>query len=156
MSISLKNSFAALTLATSSLIFTSGVAIAQQAPTELDETITIFEAVENEYFSHDRDFYRNRSLIRQVEWVFGLSYPENEIYRDGREINEIYNELLDAQVSTTPLIRTPDLVNPYDTSLLSMPPEVEEERDVRRDPIPPVPLPVQQQPAPPQPVPALW
>ncbi|HHP7245030.1 MAG TPA: hypothetical protein ACFE0H_10135, partial [Elainellaceae cyanobacterium] len=76
--------------------------------------------------------------------------------RDGREINEIYNELLDAQVSTTPLIRTPDLVNPYDTSLLSMPPDVEEDRDVRREPIPPVPLPVQQQTAPPQPVPALW
>ncbi|HHP7244079.1 MAG TPA: hypothetical protein ACFE0H_05265 [Elainellaceae cyanobacterium] len=71
MSIGLKDSFAALTLATASLIFTSGVAIAQQAPTELDETITIFEAIENEYFSHDRDFYRNRSLIRQVDWFFG-------------------------------------------------------------------------------------
>jgi hypothetical protein len=158
MSIHLKNALAALTLATGTLVFTSGAALAQRADFTLEENPTIFEAFEDAYFSHDRDFYRNRSLIRQVGLFFGLSYPENEIYRDGRAVNDLFNELYEIQASTTPLIRTPDLVNPYDTSLLTQPVAEEPQRDVRREPIPPIPAPPIQPAAPPpaRPVPALW
>ncbi len=158
MSIDLKNALAAIALATGTLVFTSSAVFAQRADFTLEEDPTIFEAFEDVYFSHDRDFYRNRSLIRQVGTFFGLSYTDNEIYRDGRAVNDMYVELLELQSSTTPFIRTPDLVNPYDTSLLTEPPAAQPLSDVRREPIPPIPAPPIQQsaPLPARPVPALW
>lgn len=91
------------------------------------EVDTVPEIVNETYFQNDRDFYENRSLSRQFNWFLGQgslirnSFPENEIARDARAINQLYRELLEQQVSSDPLIRTPDLYNPFDTSLLLLP-----------------------------------
>ncbi|GEM_PF-6269101 len=82
---------------------------------------TIPEEFEDEYFSHDESFYNNRSLPRQVSWLFGIGFPENEMTADGDAINDLYDELLEAQYSTTPRVRTPDLETPYATSLILTP-----------------------------------
>jgi hypothetical protein len=114
------------------------------------------EAFEDAFFSNDPTFFRNRGIGRQLTWMFG-SGIENEIWRDGRNVHERYVELLEEQVSTTSRIRTPDLVNPYETSLILTPiSEIgirEFEDQGFRQPIPAPPAP----PAPaPTPVPALW
>ncbi|PSB25343.1 hypothetical protein [Stenomitos frigidus] len=74
-------------------------------------------------FSNDRDYFRNRSIPRQVSYMFGPgilirnSFPENEIARDGKAIYLFYQDLLARQMSSRPVIRTPDLPTPFNQSI---------------------------------------
>lgn len=119
---------------------------------------TIPEAFNEGFFEHDRNFFRNRGIGRQFIGIFG-SGTENEIWRDGRNIHELYEELFEEQVSTTSRIRTPDLVNPYETSLILTPISEIGAREFEdfgfRQPIPAQTPPPAPAPAP-TPVPALW
>ncbi|MCC5649592.1 hypothetical protein LC609_07020 [Nostoc sp. XA013] len=97
------------------------------AQTETSKTETTNDAFERAYFRHDRNFYENSSLKRQLDSFFGSgsgfggSFPENEIARDAQLINTLYRDVLTQQVGNDPYIRTPDLPNPYDTSLMMSP-----------------------------------
>ncbi len=114
-------------------------------------------------FSNDRDFFRNRSLPRQVSYIFGPgvlirnSFPDNEIARDGSAIYEFYQDLLSRQMASRPVIRTADLPNPFNESVRDLPPG-EVIRPLTTDfpqvqSLPPTPTtPLQQKPR----VPALW
>lgn len=126
-------------------------------PDGVREYELIPEVVDNTFFSHDEMFFNNRTIPRQVSWIFGLGFPDNEIWKDGEAFHELYRELYEAQVSTTPRIRTPDLVNPFETSLTLTPASsigVREFDDLgfRQ----PVPAPARPPAAAPSPVPALW
>ncbi len=79
---------------------------------------------EREFFDNDREYYINRSLERQLDFLFGIrnSFSENEINRDARGIHELYVEVLEQQTTSDPIIRTPDLPNPFNRSLLQIPP----------------------------------
>lgn len=143
--------------------FSSG-AVAQEttAPTTATQESTlpsIAEEFEDTFFTFDENFFRNRRFPRNLTWIFG-PYPENEIAGDGRVTNRLYNELLKQQTQSDPTIRTADLPNPYDSSLLTGTLYTEE-------PVPPAPASIfrQSNPAPAEtapaetreaPVPALW
>ncbi len=79
------------------------------------------------FFNDSGDFYINRSLFRQANYMFGFGmvgkagFPDLEIERDAKTINVIYNDVLDQQVSSDPLIRTPDLPNPFNSSIRMSP-----------------------------------
>lgn len=117
-----------LALATSSLIF-SGGAIAQEVDEDADVIVldSLPEAFEDAFYSNDRNFFENRSLYRQINWILGQGsivrngFPENEIARDGAAVHAIYEIGLALQNTSDPLLRTPDLPNPYETSLLLLP-----------------------------------
>ncbi|MBD2524986.1 hypothetical protein [Nostoc sp. FACHB-133] len=100
------------------------VAFAQTATPRTETTSDVFERA---FFSHDRNFYENGSLKRQVDSLlgsgssFGGSFPENEIARDAELVNTLYHDVLTQQVGNDPYLRTPDLPNPYDTSLIMSP-----------------------------------
>lgn len=79
-------------------------------------TLTIPEAFDRAYFEHDRDFFTNRSIGRQLEWLL-FSWTENEIARDGELVYEVYRDVMTQQITNDPYLRTPDLINPYNTSL---------------------------------------
>ncbi|PPS39118.1 hypothetical protein [Chroococcidiopsis sp. TS-821] len=102
-------------------------AIAQPSPIEPIRSETIPEAFYRAFFTNAPDFYRDRSLLRQLNSLFGISsftrnsYPENEYIRDARLVNILYQDILQQQVGNTTL-RTPDLQNPYNTSVFSEPP----------------------------------
>ncbi|MEH2306205.1 hypothetical protein [Nostoc sp.] len=97
------------------------------AQTETPRTETTSDVFERAFFSHDRNFYENGSLKRQVDSLlgsgssFGGSFPENEIARDAELVNTLYHDVLTQQVGNDPYLRTPDLPNPYDTSLIMSP-----------------------------------
>jgi hypothetical protein len=66
-------------------------------------------------------FDRNR-LYSPVQSWFGLpSYPEIGIARDAKNIHELYETLMRQQVASGPILRTPDLPNPFNESLLTSP-----------------------------------
>jgi hypothetical protein len=84
------------------------------------------DAIERAYFRHNPNFYENRSMKRQLDSFLGAgsfsnSFPENEIARDGQLLNGVYQDILHQQVGNDPYLRTPDLPNPYGTSLLLSP-----------------------------------
>lgn len=83
---------------------------------------TLSETFEQAYFGSDRDFYTNRSFERQLDWMFGTNgFTENEIIRDSQRLHNLYEAALERQVSSAPAIRTRDLPNPYETSVLTSP-----------------------------------
>ncbi len=128
---------------------------------------TIPAAFNSAFFSNDRDYYTNRSIIRQLDYLFGTGilirngFPENEITRDGRAITTLYQEVLARQLFTGPIIRTPDLPSPFTTSVRDLPVTEAPLPPTVRPALPPV---IEEVPAtrpsvtPPArgPVPALW
>lgn len=102
----------------------SAVAVAQTRTSSYETPDDVFNRA---YFKNDPDFYNNQSYQRQFNLIFGPgsllknSFPENEIARDAELVNIIYRDTLYQQVSSDPYIRTPDLPNPYNSSLLTSP-----------------------------------
>lgn len=80
---------------------------------------TIPEVFENTFFRNDRDAFTNRSIWRQLNYLIG-PFPENEINRDAKAVHNLYVEVLEQQLSSDPILRTPDLPNPYNSSLLQL------------------------------------
>ncbi|MBN3951662.1 MAG: hypothetical protein HWQ38_36460 [Nostoc sp. NMS7] len=123
MRIKLKTLGGSLVLLAAGIAFPS-VASAQIQTPNYETTNDVFERA---FFSHDRNFYENGSLKRQLDSFLGIgssfggSFPENEIAHDAELLNTLYRDVLTQQVSNDPYIRTPDLPNPYDTSLMMSP-----------------------------------
>ncbi|BAZ48146.1 hypothetical protein NIES4103_07520 [Nostoc sp. NIES-4103] len=112
------------------VLLASGIAFPSiaSAQTQTPNYETTNDAFERAYFRHDRNFYENSSSVkRQLDAFLGAgsgfrnSFPENEIARDAELVNTLYRDVLTQQVGNDPYIRTPDLPNPYDTSLLMSP-----------------------------------
>jgi hypothetical protein len=97
------------------------------AETETPNYETTNDTFERAFFQNDRNFYENSTPKRQLESLMGSgsvfrnSFPENEIARDAELLNTLYRDVMKQQVSNDPYLRTPDLPNPYDTSLLMSP-----------------------------------
>ncbi|MBW4469116.1 MAG: hypothetical protein KME45_01790 [Stenomitos rutilans HA7619-LM2] len=113
-------------------------------------------------YSNDRDFFSNRSIPRQVSYIFGPgilvrnSFPDNEIARDGKAIFEFYQDLLSRQMASRSVIRTPDLPTQFNQSIREISFEAERPLTTTLPPVestPPTPTtPLQTKPR----VPALW
>ncbi|MFN6559668.1 MAG: hypothetical protein RMY28_007655 [Nostoc sp. ChiSLP01] len=123
MGIKLKTFGGLLILLAAGIAFPSVVA----AQTETPKSQTTSDVFEGAFFRHDRNFYENGTLKRQLDSFFGAganfggSFPENEIARDAELVNALYHDVLTQQAGNDPYIRTPDLPNPYDTSLMMSP-----------------------------------
>jgi hypothetical protein len=140
---------------------------------------SVYDVFGEAYFSHDRDFFKNGTFPRGLDFYLGFKgFVENEIRKDGREVSTVYQQVLSRQMASGPIIRVFDLPNPFCQSLLtlpnpngcgiigcaangcSLPAQQLYQPPVAATPIPPVeqaPLPVQpQKPQQPQRVPALW
>ncbi|MEO0947291.1 MAG: hypothetical protein AAFY11_03940 [Cyanobacteria bacterium J06641_5] len=104
-------------------IGTASVAVARPISTLGISKTT--DAFEDAFQFESGDYFENRGLLRQIDFIFGLgssfrlrgSYPENEQDRDAERVHILYTELLNQQLTTQPVIRTRDLVSPYQHSL---------------------------------------
>ena len=120
----LTNLLSALVLTAASSVLASA-ARAQNAPLGFEpvRTETIPEAFDRAAFTESGNFYRSRTFESQVGYIIGpglpgrAGFPELQLERDARRISELYRDLLDQQASADPIIRTPDLANPFNTSL---------------------------------------
>lgn len=88
---------------------------------------TLDEAMNRAYYSHDKPVYQNQLLPRQLFFIFGPSwnllegnYPEVEITKDARTVHNLYVEALRIQNNSGPVLRTRNLPNPYNTSVLQL------------------------------------
>jgi hypothetical protein len=114
----------ALVLSTASSVLASA-AMAQTDPVgfEAIPVDTVSEAFNRAFFTEYKDFYHNNTAIRQAAYILGpglpgrAAFPELEIQRDAERVNAVFRDALDQQVSSDPVIRTPDLPNPFNTSV---------------------------------------
>jgi hypothetical protein len=98
------------------------------AQTETSSYQTPLQVFEKAFYENYPDFYNNDGLFREIDWILGgagslfkNSFPEHEIERDAKIVNILYQDVLKQQTTNDPYIRTPDLPNPYNTSLLGSP-----------------------------------
>jgi len=106
------------------VVSTAGIGTAIAGEDRLDENYWVTpvpEAWYEAYFDNDKDFYANRSFGRQLAWQFGFRFPDLEIEADGKSVNDFYNYMMDRQARSGPILRTPDLVNPFNSSLFTLP-----------------------------------
>ncbi|BAZ38706.1 hypothetical protein NIES4101_46470 [Calothrix sp. NIES-4101] len=88
---------------------------------------TASEVIERAYFKNSPDYYRNQGFRRDLDLILGPgslfrnSFPENQIERDAELVNKVYQDVIMQQAMNDPYIRTPDLPNPYNTSLIMSP-----------------------------------
>ena len=87
---------------------------------------TLSDRFEEVFYTSDKEYSRNRSFLRQLDFLIGIgslknSFVENEITADTKAVNVLYREALLQQNSSDRVVRTRDLPNPYDTSILQSP-----------------------------------
>ncbi|TVQ23717.1 MAG: hypothetical protein EA367_02165 [Leptolyngbya sp. DLM2.Bin15] len=145
------------TLAAASVLFADPAAAQRAGEVVVVHPETIPEAVNRTFFRNSPNFYVNRGVIEQIDSLLGVGvvsngFIENEIASDGRALSALMQDLLRQQANDSPLIRTADLVNPYETSL-QLQPVVPTERF---DPAPPYSPPIIRQQPSAAPVPGLW
>lgn len=78
----------------------------------------------NEAFTHRSQdaFSTVFTTGRQIDWMFGIAgFPEIEITRDSQLAHELYVDVWWQQLWSGPMIRTPDMPNPFNSSTLSNP-----------------------------------
>lgn len=88
---------------------------------------TLSKTFNRAFFKNDPEFFRNRSIKRQIDLILGIgslkrnSFPETKILQDANLIDIVYQDSLEQQAARDLVIRTPDLPNPYGTSILLSP-----------------------------------
>ena len=88
------------------------------------------EVIQQEFFHDGKDSFSNMSYNEQWRSISGSGrhnfrergrYPEISIERDLRRVNAVWQDALEQQAMADPVLRVPYLVNPYNTSLMTLP-----------------------------------
>ena len=119
----------AFVLTTASSLLASA-AMAEPDPSKYEpiRLIPLDEAFNRAFFRDSGNFYQNRTLQGQFEYMFGpgvpgrAGFPDLTIERDAERVNKLYMYALDQQVSSDPILRSPDLPNPFNSSLRQLTP----------------------------------
>jgi hypothetical protein len=85
------------------------------------QPLTLPGAFESAFYDNRSNYYYRTSRPGLVESLLGLQYPEQGIIDDSASINRIYRDAMNQQMTSDPFIRTRDLKNVYDSSVLTMP-----------------------------------
>lgn len=85
------------------------------------QPLTIPGAFDSAFYDNRSNYYYRTSRPGMVETLLGLQYPEQGIIDDSASINRIYRDVMNQQMTSDPFIRTRDLNNVYDSSVLTLP-----------------------------------
>ncbi|MDF0553590.1 hypothetical protein [Kamptonema sp. UHCC 0994] len=80
------------------------------------------------FFESSGDFFQSVNFQGYTNDLLGIGsptgiigFPEKQIERDSSQLHGLYREMLQQQISSDPIIRVPDALNPFNTSLLGLP-----------------------------------
>jgi hypothetical protein len=107
------NTIGSIALSIAAFGYFSPQVSAQQVPENLAE------AMNHAALDRSGDLYSNASIGRQAMQLFGLSYPEQEYLSDAQSIEQVYREGMRQQTGKDNVVRTADLPNPFNSSLLN-------------------------------------
>jgi len=89
---------------------------------ELIELELIPDTFDEAFTEKSGDTFERNTIPGTIKSIFGLPvFPEDTIARDGEDIDKLYKKLMEQQVTSGPILRTPDLRNPFNTTLLTNP-----------------------------------
>jgi hypothetical protein len=104
------------------------------APENLSNLVLQDDIFYKVFFYYGGDYYDQVDQGSQLNTIFGWNafssrwkalplgaFPENQIMESARLVNRVYHDALYQQTSTDPTIRTRDLNNPFDSSLIENP-----------------------------------
>jgi hypothetical protein len=95
---------------------------AQEQPVIFQPRYPIPNQMNREFFRNSESMIDQSDAARAVPTIFGFpEFPENAIRKDDRAVNQLYNTLLQLQLSGEPIIRTADLPNPFTSSVQTLP-----------------------------------
>lgn len=97
------------------------LAVAAPASLAQETPETIPDAFTRLMTTYSGDFLSNRTPQRQSARIFGFGFPERELEWDTHATSAAFRDLMRLQNTADPTLRVPDLVNPYNTTLLTMP-----------------------------------
>ncbi|MEG4030547.1 MULTISPECIES: hypothetical protein [unclassified Microcoleus] len=124
MSQKLKSLSGALILAVASVALAS----VKPAQAQTERFHPIADDFNRQFFEASGDFYHNVSLQGYLGDYLGIgspsgvvAFPEKEIERDASRVNGFYRRVMQRQVSSDPILRVPDAVNPFDASIMALP-----------------------------------
>ena len=120
MGVRFKGLVSLLVLAASATVFIPS-GLAQTASPEVSQLgkPTIPEALNQA--ANFNNFYKDRSTAGDALFTFGLNgFDEAKIAKAARRTEALYLDLLQQQNEDNPIVRTRDLANPYETSLLQL------------------------------------
>ncbi|MEG4312023.1 MULTISPECIES: hypothetical protein [unclassified Microcoleus] len=124
MSQKLKSLSGALILAVAS----AALAYVKPAQAQTERFHPIADDFNRQYFEASGDFYHNVSLQGYLGDYLGIgspsgvvAFPEKEIERDASRLSGLYRRVMQRQVSSDPILRVPDAVNPFDASIMALP-----------------------------------
>jgi len=124
MSQKLKSLSGALILAVAS----AAMASVKPAQAQTERFHPIADDFNRQFFEASGDFYHNVSLQGYLGDYLGIgspsgvvAFPEKEIERDASRVNGLYRRVMQRQVSSDPILRVPDAVNPFDASVMALP-----------------------------------
>ncbi|MGL5872890.1 MAG: hypothetical protein ACRC2R_11065 [Xenococcaceae cyanobacterium] len=106
-----------ISIALAMAVVTAPQVMAQDTSHFVDNT-SLDGAFSKAWLDRSGNTFHHQNMFTQLIRVVGLSYPEKEIAYNGKVLDIIYRDAIDQQVSSTPQVKTRDLKNPYDTSLL--------------------------------------
>jgi hypothetical protein len=118
MSRKLKSLSGALILAVASVAMAS----VKPAQAQTERFHPIADDFNRQFFEASGDFYHNVSLQGYLGDYLGIgspsgvvAFPEKEMERDASRVNGLYRRIMQRQVSSDPILRVPDAVNPFFT-----------------------------------------
>jgi S-layer homology domain len=92
-----------------------------------DSSESLTDAFGRAFNENSGTFYESTGLLGQLNTILGIvsftvpaAFPENQIVRDAELISIMYKDAIEQQ-SSLPRLRTRDLPNPYETSVLESP-----------------------------------
>ncbi|MGB3237593.1 MAG: hypothetical protein WBB29_04800 [Geitlerinemataceae cyanobacterium] len=85
------------------------------------QPLTLPGAFDSAFYDNRSNFYYRTSRPGLVESLFGLQYPEQGIIDDSASINRVYRDAMNQQMTSDPFIRTRDIKNVYESSILTLP-----------------------------------
>jgi hypothetical protein len=89
-------------------------------PVQLEKLPNVYEQIST---YNSGDIFDDMSPWDYVDLGFGPkgfpigNYPEHQVVKDYAVLRVVFDDMLEQQVASDPVIRTIDLVNPYNTSL---------------------------------------
>ncbi|MEG3845671.1 hypothetical protein QT971_01445 [Microcoleus sp. herbarium19] len=109
-------------------IASAAIASVKPAQAEPARFHPIGDDFNRQFFEASGDFYHNVSLQGYLGDYLGIgapsgvvAFPEKEIERDASRVNGLYRRVMQRQVSSDPILRVPDAVNPFDSSVMALP-----------------------------------
>jgi hypothetical protein len=82
---------------------------------------TIPDAFDDVTSTYSGTFVENRTITRQFNRIIGFGFPERELEWDSDATAAAVRDVFLLQNTADPTIRVPDLLNPFTTTLLTMP-----------------------------------